>query len=457
MAEESLPLPLDECEDVIFAEEDDAQQPSRDCPVLAPWKILIADDDSEIHRVTRFALSDFQFAGRPLTLLSAYSGREAQEFVAQHADIALILLDVVMESEDAGLQAVRHIRETLGNIWVRIVLRTGQPGQAPEKVVITDYDIDDYKTKSELTSQKLFTTLVTALRSFDTLCKLEASRQEARSLADAANRFVPYQFLQILNRQSIADVQPGDSIEQTMSVMFADIRNFTLLSEQMQPAENFAFINSFFSYLEPVITDYNGFIDKYIGDAIMALFRGGAGDAVQAGIAMSQRLGDYNRLRAQQGEAPVAMGIGINTGKVILGMVGGRHRLDGTAISDAVNLAARIERLTKEYGSMLLISEHTFAALDEPMRYDIRLIDRVQVSGRLEQISIFEVFSADRSESLAAKRAHKLIFEQAVLLYHSGDYVAAQQHFEHCRAENPGDRVVQLYCDRCRQQLEPPA
>ncbi len=453
MSEQSLPSPSIDSEEIIFAAEDNepplAAEARRDSTA---WKVVIADDDREIHNVTQLALRDFQFAGRSLVFLNAYSGREARDLIAEHPDTALILLDVIMENEDAGLQVVRHIRETLGNVLVRIVLRTGQPGQVPEKLAIATYDINDYKTKSELTAQKLFTTMVTALRSFETLNHLEASRQESRAIAAAASRFVPRQFLQILSRESLVDIQPGDSIEQTMSILFADIRNFTLLSEQAQPAENFAFINSFFSQMEPAIAEHNGFIDKYIGDAIMALFRGSADNAVRAAIAMSLRLKTYNSERAQRGEPPLAIGIGINTGTLILGMVGSRNRLEGTAIGDAVNVAARIEQLTKHYGSRLLISQYTFLALDDSNAYDLRLIDCVRVSGRLERISIFEVFNTDSATERAAKQATKQEFEQAVLRYHAGDYASACEYFEPYRAAHPSDRVAQLYCERCRQQ-----
>ncbi len=141
-----------------------------------PMKILIVDDEVDVHSVTRLALRNVSFRGRPLELMSAYSGAEAFEVLKDHGDIALVLLDVVMETEDAGLRLVGRIRDELNNHLVRIVLRTGQPGQAPEQQVIIDYDINDYKAKTELTTQKLFTTVIASMRAYESLLMIERSR-----------------------------------------------------------------------------------------------------------------------------------------------------------------------------------------------------------------------------------------------------------------------------------------
>jgi len=156
-------------DDFVFAPEKDGHAGS----MAAPWKILIADDEEEVHQVTEVAMIDIVFKGRPLEFLHAYSAREACDILAAQPDIAIILLDVVMETDNAGLKLVRHIREQMGNRRLRIVLRTGQPGQAPERDVVVDYDINDYKSKTELTRQKLLTCVVSALRSYDDIVALE--------------------------------------------------------------------------------------------------------------------------------------------------------------------------------------------------------------------------------------------------------------------------------------------
>jgi diguanylate cyclase (GGDEF)-like protein len=141
-----------------------------------PWRVLVVDDDADVHAMTRLILTKIVFKHRPIELLSAYSAAEAREILAREENIAVILLDVVMETEDAGLQLVKTIREELKNNDVRIILRTGQPGQAPEERVIVDYDINDYKAKNELTSQKLFTSVIASLRAYETIMSLNKTR-----------------------------------------------------------------------------------------------------------------------------------------------------------------------------------------------------------------------------------------------------------------------------------------
>ncbi len=179
----------DDDDDLLFADEDDppsAKSGAKSGPAAPPWKLLIVDDDPEVHAITRVVLNDVTFDGRRLQFLSAHSGQEAREILGGHPDIAAVLLDVVMETDDAGLRLVHHIREELGNRQIRIILRTGQPGQAPERQVIVNYDINDYKAKSELTAQKLFTTTVAALRSYQHIAAIERNRLGLEKIVDAA-------------------------------------------------------------------------------------------------------------------------------------------------------------------------------------------------------------------------------------------------------------------------------
>lgn len=273
-------------------------------------------------------------------------------------------------------------------------------------------------------------------------------------LTDAAGRFVPHEFLSFLGYESLVDVELGKAVEKEMSVLFSDIRDFTTLSEQMSLDDNFKFINAYLSRMEPAISENHGFIDKYIGDAIMALFGGSADDAVRAGIAMLQRLQEYNQTRQRPERRPLRIGIGINTGSLMLGTIGGKHHMDSTVISDAVNLAARIESLTKVYGLPLLISHATFLQLEDTNRYAIRLIDRVQVKGKTEKISVFEVFDADPQALKAAKLAQRTTFEQAVMMYHLQSYTEAAQLFHKCLTKVESDRACQTYLERCQNLLE---
>ena len=162
-------------EEVVFADESVVLAPFRGG--RAAWKLLVVDDEEEVHSITRMVLAGFEFDGVPLEFLSAYSAEEARQLLIEHPDVAVMLLDVVMETPHAGLDLARHVRGEMGNGMVRIILRTGQPGQAPERQVIIDYDINDYKDKSELTAQKLFTVVTTGIRSYRDLLAIDRSRR----------------------------------------------------------------------------------------------------------------------------------------------------------------------------------------------------------------------------------------------------------------------------------------
>ena len=177
--------PVDEDDLVFLGEDDEPATPTHEA-APEPWLVMIVDDDEDVHQITRTVIDDIRFMGRGLRIVDCYSGREARAALESGPEVAVILLDVVMETDDAGLQVVRYVREVLNNHRVRIVLRTGQPGQAPERDVIVRFDINDYKTKTELTAQKLFTTLIAALRSYQDLLTLQASRDGLKRIGDAS-------------------------------------------------------------------------------------------------------------------------------------------------------------------------------------------------------------------------------------------------------------------------------
>ncbi len=181
---QNTPLfPNEESEDLLFIEDDPEPLKTQET-----WKILVVDDDTEVHKVTKLALKNFSFEGKSLTLINAYSASEAKQLIEFHSDIAMILLDVVMEKDNSGLEVVSYIRSSLKNDLVRIILRTGQPGKWPENIVIMHYDINDYKTKTELTKPKLLTAVVTALRTFSAIAKLDRTKIELEKLAQENNQ-----------------------------------------------------------------------------------------------------------------------------------------------------------------------------------------------------------------------------------------------------------------------------
>ena len=198
-------------DELLFPDEDDrplfADEPAQPAasaaePIeaAAPWRILIVDDEADVHSVTTFMLRGQQYLGRGFEFLHAYSGREARDILAANPDLAVVLLDVVMETEDSGLQLVHYIREELGNRTVRIVLRTGQPGKAPAARVIVEYDINDYKEKTELTLEKMLVTLISALRSYHFITTIENNRRGLKRIIEASGDIFERQSLERLGR-----------------------------------------------------------------------------------------------------------------------------------------------------------------------------------------------------------------------------------------------------------------
>ncbi|MEM0979930.1 MAG: response regulator [Cyanobacteria bacterium P01_H01_bin.58] len=396
------------------------------------FTVLVVDDEP-INRqviVNHLSLKNYQ-------VVQAATGPEALNLMEEQGlRPDAILLDVMMPRM-TGYEVCKKLRENHPSFSLPIVMLTAK-NQVGDLVEGLSVGANDYLTKP-ISKNELLARLRTHIR----LAKIN----------QAYSRFVPREFLQFLNKESIIDVELGDQVEQHMSVLFADIREFTNLSEQMTPEDNFRFINAFLSRMEPAIAENRGFIDKYIGDAIMALFSQGADDALQASIAMLGRLELYNQKRIASRRMPISIGIGINTGCLMLGTVGGSNRMDSTVISDTVNVAARIERMTRVYNVNLLISHHTFMQLNNANRYAMRVIDRVQVKGKTAFVSVYEVFEPDPPELRAAKFESKTKFENALLLYYQQAYDNALEQFQSCLDSCPEDTVAQSYVQRCQQKL----
>jgi class 3 adenylate cyclase len=270
----------------------------------------------------------------------------------------------------------------------------------------------------------------------------------------AYSRFVPKQFLEFLEKDNITEVQLGDQVQKEMSVLFTDIRDFTALSEELTPKENFDFLNEYLSVMEPLISRNHGFIDKYIGDSIMALFVGNVENAIDAAIEMRVALADFNVKRKLEGKLPIDSGIGIHTGNLMLGVVGGHGRMDGTVVSDAVNLASRIEGLTKMYGTSIIISQDTLIKLEDPSRYDYRFLDVVKVKGKKEAVYIFEVLNGEPKNIKQLKIETKAEFGKGLQLYKNKAFDEALGLFRQVLEKNPGDHAAELYVARCRNILD---
>jgi len=239
-----------------------------------------------------------------------------------------------------------------------------------------------------------------------------------------------------------------------MTILFVDIRAFTNLSEGMTPQENFKFINSYLARITPIIRENNGFIDKYIGDAILALYPGSPEDALRSAIRMVDYLQEYNGYRRNSGYRPINIGIGIHTGNLIVGIIGDSARMQGTVISDAVNLASRVQDVTKLYGANIIISQDTFIQLENPTAYNFRFLGKVKVKGKNQTVSLFEVFDGEPPERIALKSRTKQSFEDAILMFSQRKFAEASESFRRISTQNPDDRAAALFLNRAELFLK---
>ena len=303
-----------------------------------------------------------------------------------------------------------------------------------------------------------FVLMRTFSRSYDTIEALSkdliVSNEELQATNRAVVRFVPFDFLRLLKKKSIRDVARGDCLETEMNIMFCDIRAFTPLVESMTPEGAFRFVNSFTEWMEPPIHLHGGFINQYLGDCIMALFPDDSDAAVRAGIDMVAALEGFNHAERERREShePTRIGIGINSGPLMIGTIGGPERLEHGVIGDAVNTASRVESLTKQYGTNLLISGTTYDGLLDPSAYDIRPLDRVILKGRSKPIRVYEVLDALSEAARKSRLATRELFAEARLAYAARSFDEAERLFRECFAGNPEDLASKLYISRCERR-----
>jgi two-component system sensor histidine kinase ChiS len=219
----------------------------------------------------------------------------------------------------------------------------------------------------------------------------------------------------------------------------------------MTPEENFKFINSYLSRFSPMITDNGGFVDKYIGDAIMALFPNSPENALKAAKEMIEHVTIYNGHRANCGYRPINIGIGIHTGSMILGIIGDEERMQGTVISDAVNLAARIQDVTKLYKTSVVISQETFVKLDNPMDYNFRFLGRVKVKGKDRAVALFEIYDSESDEKKESKNRTKAEFEEAIMRFSRREFNKAEALLQNVIEADPGDQTAAIFIERIKQ------
>lgn len=388
--------------------------------------ILVVDDE-----LVNLKVLDNYLTASKYNVVKAFNGQEALELTGKHDKFDIILLDIMMPKM-SGYEVCEKIREKYSGVEIPVIMLTAKSQTADIvdgfKVGANDYLVKPF-SKDEL------------------LARLNTQIQLSK-INFAYSRFVPKEFLTFLDKESIVDIKLGDQVQKRMTVLFADIRSFTSISETMTPQENFNFINSFLEELGPVVREHGGFIDKYIGDAIMALFPNDPENAVDAAISMLDVLKDYNKFRKNKNEKCIRIGIGIHTGDLMLGTIGEKMRMEGTVIADTVNLTSRLEGMTKQYGISLAVSEVTLKAVKDVSGYYHRNLGMVNVKGKETPVSLYEIFNTDTPFSRSLKEQTKDEFQHGIETFYKKRYEESTAVFRKICEMNTEDATSKIFLEK---------
>lgn len=413
--------------------------------------ILVVDDTPANLRVLTKMLTEHGYKVRP-----APNGKIALGAIQSLAP-DLILLDINMPEMD-GYTLCETLKATPTTQHIPIIFISAL-NQIEDKVKAFQVGGVDYITKPfqlEEVLARVKTHLTLSQLQTHLESKVNQRTEELHNLNQAYERFVPREFLSQLNKDCITDVELGHHVHQQMTVMLSDIKRFTLLSKKMQPAENFEFINDYLAQLNPIIHQYHGYIDTYMGDAVMSLFPHSSDDALNAIIAIQYALAQFNQQRTKNNQPIIYTGSGIHTGDVMLGVIGGVERLQGTIISDVVKYAGRLEELTRLYHADVLVSKAVLQQLTGS--YHHRYVDSVRIQGSSKKMAVYEILEGDYNTTIQQKRDTLTQFNQAIQHYKDEDLTTAKTLFTQIAEHSPKDKVTQLYIKRCEnyQLYDPP-
>lgn len=300
--------------------------------------------------------------------------------------------------------------------------------------------------------------------------ELEASKQyedrirgqmeslaKTQQMLEAFSRFVPQQFVHYLQVDDILQLKLGHAVQKDMTLMFVDIRNFTGLSEKMSVQENFRFLNAYLKRMNPIIESQGGIVDKFIGDEIMALFLESSENALKAAVAMRLELYVYNTDRRKMDYPPIEIGAGLHCGNVMLGTVGSENRISTTVIGDNVNLASRLQGLTRNFRMGIILSDFVYRTLPDPSQFHLREIDSVLVKGKEKPVVLYECFDADTDQVRAEKENAAGDMQLALSLYKAGNFDDAAALLTQVRRQSPGDPLPEIYLKRLEKLRLRPA
>lgn len=394
-------------------------------------RILVVDDEPINQQVFKNHLADQGFH-----LTHAMNGEETIEIIQDDEPFDLVLLDVMMPRM-SGYEVCEKIREKYLPSELPIIMVTAK-NQVQDVVHGLSLGANDYLPKP-FHKEELLARIKTQL--------------DLRRIFNVASKFIPNAFLHTLNRDRLTEVVLGDHSELEVTVLFADIRDYTSLSEIMTPEENFRFVNAFHGRMGPVIQKNNGFVNQYLGDAIMAIFPASPKDALQCAIGMHAQLREYNKKRFANGRKEIQIGVGLHTGALIMGIIGDQNRMDAATISDTVNTASRIESLTKYYGTSILLSQDCLEKMDDNRGSHFRGLGEVRVKGKKEPVGIFECYDGDTPDLAAHKEKTKSDFEKGLEQFFQREFAEAAAIFRKILKANTNDLPARLFMNKSRAYL----
>ena len=406
--------------------------------------ILCVDDEPMVLRSLR---EQFERALGGCEIEVAEGALEALEILdelrAKGVPVPVVVSDHIMPGMKGDELLVR-VHERLPD--TRTILLTGQAGLDAVARAVNAAGLYRYIAKP-WERDDLTLTVREAVRGY--VAEQQVREQQARLVEAhrAATRFVPFEFLSLLGRSELAEVRRGDFVSRPVTVYYSDIRSYTTLVEGHAPAENLSWINDYLMAMERPIHGHGGFVEGIAGDAIVALFGRGADAGLQAAIESLAALAEHNVHRASQGAPPLRIGIGLTSGECLMGVLGGDERLQCGVVGDAVNLASRVESLTKHLGT-LLMTEETRAGLADPSRYAMRYVDRVRVKGLRAPTVLYEVLDGLGAEERARKLGTADRLAEALAHFQHGDLAGADALLRELARQDPEDPAIAWHLAR---------
>ena len=394
--------------------------------------ILVVDDDPINQQVLENQLSLQKYK-----VSTASSGKEALQLLTTENAFDLVLLDIMMP-QMSGYEVCEEIRKSWLPSELPVIMLTAK-NQVSDLVQGLTVGANDYISKP-FSKDEFLARIKTHLN------LLHINR--------STGRFLPIEFLHALGKESIVDVQLGDQVEKEVTVMFADIRSYTTLAENLSPGETFNFLNEYLGRVGPVIKKNKGFVNQYYGDGIMALFLESPLDALQTAYEMMASINEMNTDRERLKLMPIRIGIGIHMGPLMMGIIGDEQRMDASVVSDTVNTASRLEGLTKYYRNNIILSSNVIQALPSNHHFQFRYMGEVLVKGRKNRVEIYDCFSSDKPELKLGKSQTLDTFQTAVNLYFNQSFEQSAEFFKKILQEVPQDNTSKLFLRKCEDEIK---